>query len=68
MTAGKVTMHINPLDQNRFDEEVKDYAERVVQILDAHNEAVDRIKRQKCFAVAVGVFGVLSVLVSMALA
>ena len=66
--TGRMTIHIQGQRLDALDGIWSDHARNVVQILDAHNVAVDRIKRQKCFAVAVGILGVLFVLVSMALA
>ena len=68
MTAGRITIHIQGHRLDALDGIWNDHARNVVQILDARNEAVDRIERKKCFAVAVGILGVLFVLVSMALA
>ena len=67
MTAGRITIRIQGQRFDALDDIWDDHARNVVQILDAHNEAVDRIERQKCFAVALGILGVLSGLVSMAL-
>ena len=65
MTAGKVQIHIDPPSPCRFDDENKAYAARVVQILDAHNDATDQIAREKNIAVCVGILGAFVVIASL---
>ena len=56
--TGRMTIHIQGQRFDALDDIWNDHARNVVQILDARNEAVDRIKREKLIGFCVGILGV----------